>query len=77
MNRLYRCWWQLLETVYIGDKFEMVEPIFYIEKSHQHNDFVATITLDVGNEMKLTDISDSLYLSMPNQNEVAAQYCVC
>jgi len=59
----------------VDDKFKNVGDRFSTMKSHQHKDFVINIT--VVNEIKLTDISDSLYLSMPNQNEVVVQYCVC
>ena len=34
----YRCWWRMLETVCVGDKFHILMTEFSRGKSRQHND---------------------------------------
>ena len=36
-NSLNQCWWRIMETDSVGDKFETVMPNFLYRKSHQHN----------------------------------------
>ena len=48
--RLHRCWLRMLETKYVGDKFEMLVTDSNLEnhqhngKSHQHNDSATHIS---------------------------------
>ena len=50
-HRLHRCWWRMLETKFVGDKFEMLvidlihwENHQHNEKSRQHNDSATNIS---------------------------------
>ena len=49
-HRLHRCWWRMLETKCVGDKFEMLvtdlihwENHKHNETSHHHNDYATNI----------------------------------
>ena len=61
--RLHRCWWRMLRTKCVGDKFEMLVtdsgcwwPIKYIEK-------ITNITQKVANIIILPPTSPSTYVS--------------
>ena len=43
-QRLHRCWWRMLETKCVGDKFEMLVTDLIHWKKHQHNDSATNIS---------------------------------
>ena len=77
LSRLHRCWWRMLETKWLGDKFEMLVtdsgcwwPIEYIEKITNITTKVANImilspTSEISHHHNVTNITDLNFSSLP------------
>ena len=61
---LHRCWWRMLETKCVGDKFEMLLTDLIHWENRQHNEKVANImivppTSQISHHHKVTNITMS------------------